>query len=217
VTIILATMLALGLRVFILTRPGLLTGITEYDDGVYLGGAIRLTQGLLPYRDYAFVQPPGILLLMTPVALVGRIFSATAALGLVRVLTVCASTACVPLVGRLTRYRGTAATVVACGFLAVYPDDVWTGRTLLLEPWMNLLCLLAVNAAFSRGRLTGPGRLALAGAVLGFAGTVKVWAAAPAAVLLAACLLTRKQRPKAQGGSGPPPQAARSAGSSPPE
>jgi hypothetical protein len=191
----LATALALGLRLFILTRPGLLTGVTEYDDGVYLGGAIRLTEGVLPYRDFAFVQPPGILLLMAPVALVGRIFSTTAALGLARVLTVCASTACVPLVGHLTRYRGTVATVVACGFLAVYPDDVWTGRTLLLEPWMNLCCLLAVNAAFSRGRLTGPGRLAVAGAVLGFAGTVKFWAAAPAAVLLMACLITRKQEP----------------------
>jgi alpha-1,2-mannosyltransferase len=195
VTVILATALALGLRVFVLTRPGLLTGVTEYDDGVYLGGAIRLTEGALPYRDFAFVQPPGILLLMTPVALVGRIFSSAAALGLARILTVCASTACVPLAGHLTRYRGTVATVVTCGFLAVYPDDVWTGRTLLLEPWMNLCCLLAVNAAFSRGRLTGPGRLAVAGAMLGLAGTVKFWAAAPAAVLLVTCLITRKQRP----------------------
>jgi hypothetical protein len=101
----------------------------------------------------------------------------------------------VPLAGNLVRDRGTVATAVTCGFLAVYPDDVWTGRTLLLEPWMNLCCLLAVNAAFSRGRLAGPGRLAWAGVALGFAATVKFWAAAPAVVLLAACLITRRQRP----------------------
>jgi alpha-1,2-mannosyltransferase len=195
VTVMLATALAVGLRLFILTRRGLLTGVTEYDDGVYLAAAIRLTEGALPYRDFAFVQPPGILLLMAPVALVGRLTSTAAALGLARVLTVCASTACVPLAGNLMRYRGTVATAVTCGFLAVYPDDVWTGRTLLLEPWMNLCCLLAVNAAFSRGRLCRPGRLAWAGTALGFAGTVKFWAAAPAAVLLAACLITRKQWP----------------------
>jgi alpha-1,2-mannosyltransferase len=195
VTVILATLLAFALRLFILTRPGLLTGVTEYDDGVYLGAAIRLTQGALPYRDYAFVQPPGILLLMVPVALIGRIFSTAAAMGVARVLTVCASTACVPLAGNLMRYRGIAATAVTCGFLAVYPDDVFTARTLLLEPWMNLCCLIAVNAAFSRGRLAGPSRLAWAGVALGFATAVKFWAAVPAAVLLVLCLIVRGREP----------------------
>ena len=40
-----------------------------------------------------------------------------------------------------------------------------------------------------------PGRLAWAGLALGFAATVKFWAAVPAVVLLAACLITRTQRP----------------------
>jgi alpha-1,2-mannosyltransferase len=195
VTVILATVLAFGLRLFVLTRPGLLTGVTEYDDGVYLGAAIRLTEGALPYRDYAFVQPPGILLLTVPVAVIGRIFSTAAALGVARVLTVCASTACVLLAGNLMRYRGIAATAVTCGFLAVYPDDVFTARTLLLEPWMNLCCLIAVNVAFRRGRLAGPGRLAWAGVALGFAVAVKYWAVVPAVVLFALCLISRKQSP----------------------
>src|SRR6476659_9593358 len=51
VAILLLTVLALGIRLFTLTRTGFLTGVAEYDDGVYLGGAIRLTQGALPYRD----------------------------------------------------------------------------------------------------------------------------------------------------------------------
>ena len=29
-----------------------------YDDGVYLGAATRLVHGVLPYRDFDFVQPP---------------------------------------------------------------------------------------------------------------------------------------------------------------
>jgi len=187
-----ATLVALGVRLFTLSRPGFLTTPTEYDDGVYLGAAIRMTQGIMPYHDFAFVQPPGILLLMTPAALFARVTSTAAGLALARVLTVLASTACVPLAGNLVRYRGTLATALICGILAIYPADIATAHTLLLEPWMNLLCLLGANAAFSRGRLAArPGRLAWAGIAIGFASVVKFWAMAPAAVLLAVCLLVR--------------------------
>jgi hypothetical protein len=197
--IVLATALALGLRLFTLTRPGFLTGVSEYDDGVYLGAAIRLTQGALPYRDFAFVQPPGMLLLMTPAALVARLTTTTAAIAFTRVLTVLASTACVPLAGHLVRYRGALVTAVTCGILAVYPDDIAAAHTLLLEPWMNLCCLLAANAAFRRGRLARPDRLAWAGAALGVAGAVKFWAAVPALIMLAACLIVADQRARRTG------------------
>jgi hypothetical protein len=197
--IIVATALALALRLFTLTRSGFLTGVSEYDDGVYLGAAIRLTQGALPYRDFAFVQPPGMLLLMTPAALVARLTSTTAAIAFARVLTVLASTACVPLAGNLVRHRGALVTAVTCGILAVYPDDIAAAHTLLLEPWMNLCCLLAANAAFRRGSITRPGGLAWAGAALGVAGAVKFWAAVPAVVLLAVCLIVTGPRARRAG------------------
>src|SRR5262249_37070821 len=154
----------------------------EYDDGVYLGAAIRLTQGIMPYKDFAFVQPPGILLLMTPVAAVAQIFTTVKALALARILTALASTACVPLAGNLVRHKGRAVTLVTCGLLAICPCDIATAHTLLLEPWMNLFCLLAANAAFRRGTLASPRWLVWAGLAFGFAATIKFWAAAPAAV-----------------------------------
>lgn len=190
--IVLATVVALAIRLFTLSRPGFLTSPTEYDDGVYLGAAIRLTQGVLPYHDFAFVQPPGILLLMSPVALIARATSTAAGLAVARVLTVLASTACIPLAGNLVRYRGTIATALTCGILAIYPADIASAHTLLLEPWMNLLCLLGANAAFSRGRLAPrTSRLVWAGIAIGFASVVKFWAMAPAAILLAVVLLDR--------------------------
>jgi alpha-1,2-mannosyltransferase len=188
--ILAATGLALGLRLFILSRPLFLTGVTEYDDGVYLGGAIRLISGSVPYHEYAFVQPPGILLLMAPVAVIAKVSTATHAMAVARLLTVLASAACVPLVGHLVRYRGVFVTLVSCGILAVYPDDITTAHTLILEPWMNLLLLIGVCAAFRRGRLTSPRRLFWAGVAIGFAGAVKYWAVLPALVLLAVCLAT---------------------------
>ncbi|MGC2006825.1 hypothetical protein, partial [Trebonia sp.] len=185
-----ATLLALAIRLYTLTRPGYLTGVTEYDDGVYLGGAIRLLQGSLPYHDFAFVQPPGILLLMAPVAVLGKVSATTHAMAAARLLTVLASTACVPLAGSLVRYRGVLVTLVTCGLLAIYPDDIATAHTLILEPWLNLFCLLGVCIAFRRGRLASSRRLVWAGVAIGFAGTVKYWAALPAVLLLAVCLLT---------------------------
>jgi alpha-1,2-mannosyltransferase len=188
--ILVATGLSLGLRLFMLSRPLFLTGVTEYDDGVYLGGAIRLISGSVPYHEYAFVQPPGILLLMAPVALIAKVSTATHAMAAARLLTVLASAACVPLVRHLVRYRGVFVTLVSCGILAVYPDDITTAHTLILEPWMNLLLLGGVCAAFRRGRLTSPQRLFWAGVAIGFAGAVKYWAALPALALLAVCLVT---------------------------
>ena len=190
--ILIATVLALALRLFLVTRAGFLTsGTVEYDDGVYLGAALRLLHGALPYKDYAFVQPPGIVVVALPGALIGSLTSQATGLAAARILSVLASTACVPLAGRLVRHRGALACVVTAGLLAVYPADVLSGRTLLLEPWMNLACLLAVNAAFREGRLTSPRWLAWAGVAFGFGVAIKFWAAVPAAVLLAACLVAR--------------------------
>jgi len=190
--ILIATALGLALRLFLVTRPGFLTsGNVEYDDGVYLGAALRLLHGALPYKDYAFVQPPGIVVVALPGALIGSLTSQATGLAAARVLSVLASTACIPLAGRLVRYRGPIACAATAGLLAVYPADVLSGRTLLLEPWMNLVCLLAANAAFRDGRLKSPGWLAWAGVAFGCGVAIKIWAAVPAAVLLAVCLITR--------------------------
>ena len=64
-------LLSLGLSLWQLTQPGY---IDFYDSGVYFAAAFHLIAGALPYRDFTFVQPPGIVLLLSPVALVGRIF-----------------------------------------------------------------------------------------------------------------------------------------------
>lgn len=186
-----ATGLALAIRLYLLSRLRYLTGITEYDDGVYLGGAVSLLSGILPYHGFAFVQPPGILLLMAPVALLVKVSAITTAMAAARLLTVLASSACVTLVGALVRHRGTGVTLVACGTLAVYPDDIITAHTLLLEPWMNVFVLAGACLAFRDGLLASPRRLPWAGVLFGLAGAVKYWAALPALVLLAMCLVTR--------------------------
>ena len=191
--IIAATLLALALRFYQFSRPGYLLGVTEYDDGPYFGSALRLIHGLVPYRDFQVIQPPGITLLMLPAALLSKVTSTDSALVAGRILTALAGTASVVLVGRLVRHRGVTATVLACGITAVFPDAVAAAHTVLVEPWLVLFCLLGANAAFDGDRLTtSPRRLAWAGAAFGFAGVVETWAIFPVIGLL--ILLLRRPR-----------------------
>jgi hypothetical protein len=183
------TLVALGLRAYQLSTPGYLLGITEYDDGSYFGSAVHLVHGILPYRDFVFVQPPGITLLMTPVALLAKATGTIWAMAIGRILTMLASAAGVLLLGLLVRHRGLPTTILACGLLAVYPDAVTTARTVLLEPWLVLFCLAGALAVFDRDRVTdNRRRLVLGGLALGFAGAIEAWAILPAVVILALCL-----------------------------
>jgi hypothetical protein len=118
------------LRLFQLSRPGYLSGFTQYDDGVYFGNALRLVHGAIAYRDFAMVQPPGSRLLMAPVALAAEVFGTAWGLGAARLLTALADTANVVLIGLLVRRRGALAAGLACGGYAVYPAAPVASQTL---------------------------------------------------------------------------------------
>ncbi len=178
--IVLATVLALALRIFQLSRPGHLIGFTQYDDGVYFGNALRLVNGAVPYRDFAMVQPPGSMLLMAPVALLAKVFGSVWGLAAARILTIAADAANVALIGLLVRNRGSLAVGLACGGYAVYPAALNASQSLFLEPWLNLFCLLGALLVFESSPQASPRRLAWGGAFFGFAAAIKIWAFAPA-------------------------------------
>ena len=183
--ITLTTALALFLRLWQLTKHGYLLGPTEYDDGVYFGSALRLIHGAVPYKDFVTVQPPGVMLLMTPAALFAGPVGTAKALFIGRVLTACAGAAGVTLTGLLIRHRGALAVAVAGGFLAVYPDGVYAAHTVLIEPWLVLFCLAGALAVLDGDHLASSGRrLAAGGVAFGFGGVCKAWAIFPVVVLL---------------------------------
>ncbi len=184
VIIAVITLLAFGLRLYQLGRPGYLLSVTEYDDGPYFGSAVRLVNGAIPYRDFLLVQPPGITLLMTPSALLGKLVGTDWAIASGRLLTVIAGTASVTLGGLLARHRGVFAVLVACGLPAVFPDSIQAAHTVLVEPWLALFCLAGALAVFHGDRLTeSRRRLVWGGIAFGFAGAVEVWAIFPLAVI----------------------------------
>jgi hypothetical protein len=195
VYVVIAVAAAAGalLRLYQLTRPGYLLGVTEYDDGVQFGDAVRLVGGVIPYRDFVVMQPPGSVLLMAPVALLAKVTGTAWGLGIARLLTAAADIACIVLLGLLVRHRGPLAAGIACGVYAVYPDALVAAHTFLLEPWLNLFCLLAALQIFEGDQISDkPRRLGWGGVLFGVAAAVKIWAVVPLAVM--AVLVARRPR-----------------------
>jgi alpha-1,2-mannosyltransferase len=194
ISLIIGSITAAGLllRFYQLSKPGYLLGVTQYDDGVLFGNVVRLLQGVIPYRDFVMVQPPGSMLIMAPVALLAKATGTAWGLAVARLLTACADAACIVLLGLLVRHRGALAVTVACGSYAIYPGALMASETFLLEPWLNLFCLVAALLIFDKDRFADGWRLALGGSALGFAVAVKLWAAVP--LLVAGLLLVSKPR-----------------------
>src|SRR5687768_5367329 len=59
---------AFAARLIPLLRGGGLHAMGNYDDGVHYAAAMGLVHGLLPYRDFLLLHPPGLPLLLTPFA-----------------------------------------------------------------------------------------------------------------------------------------------------
>ena len=186
---------AAGLAIYQLSRPGLLFGVSEYDDGAYFGSAVRLANGAMPYRDFVLVHPPGFELLASPLALLSRLIGTRDALAAIRLFMPLVAAANVVLVGALVSHRGRLATLVAAGIMAVFPAEVIATHTVLLEPLLDVFCLLGAVLVFDRGRFAASRvRLLAGGAAFGFAGAIKVWAIIPMLVVAIVCLPVVRNR-----------------------
>jgi Glycosyltransferase family 87 len=196
---LLSGLVGLGICVYQLTLPHALAGVHGYtgygyDDGVYLATAVRLVHGVLPYRDYAFVHPPGIALLMTPAALVGRVVGTRDAMALARCLTALVVGINAGLAAWVVRSRGNGAMLVSGFALACFPLARIADHTLMLEPYLLFFCLAGACLMFDQaGALAGSRRLLLAGMLFGFAGAIKLFAIFPVVVALCVCVRSSRR------------------------
>jgi len=184
-------LLSLGLSLSQLATPEILS---SYDTGVYLAAAIHFISGVMPYRDFTFVQPPGIVLLMTPAAVFGRIFGTHDAFELVRVIGALFTALNVSLLAWIVRRRGTVAMVIAGVGLALSPVAFWVSSSLTLEPFCIFFVLVGTAIVFARDDEDATAKyLAVAGVFFGIAGAVKLWAVFPF-IALVICLTPRYRK-----------------------
>ncbi|MDR3664964.1 MAG: hypothetical protein P4L86_32025 [Mycobacterium sp.] len=186
-------LLAACLGVYVLAQPFALAGIhgsaasgLGYDDGILLGSAIRLIHGDLPYLSFLFLHPPGISVLMSPVAAFGVAAGSSSALILARVLTLFVAIANAVLVALAVRRRGPVASATAGVLFALFPLAINATHTLMLAPFTLLFCLIGTVLLVGTGEIATPRRVLLAGLAFGFACTVDL---AAVSVALAAVVV----------------------------
>lgn len=187
-------LVALALGGYELSLPHVLFGVTGYDDGVWFGSAVALAHGVLPYRDYAFVAPPGIAELLWPIGLLSRVTGTDTAFAVARLVTAAVVGLEAFLAAWALRHRGVVASQVAGFALVLAPSALAADYSVMLEPYLNACCLLGIVLALPGGRFAGPRRLVAAGVAFGVAGAVKPWAIVPAAVLALVALPEVRRR-----------------------
>ncbi len=130
------------LRAFPLIQAGPFGYPVDYDEGVYFASSSLLLRGALPYRDFAFVHPPGGLYCLLPAAWLGVVRDPAFGFAIARWLGVIAGTANVLLLGRVAmRAAGPACAIAAALVYATHPAAVSVERGPFLEPLLNLFCL----------------------------------------------------------------------------
>ncbi|MBA8795004.1 hypothetical protein FHX74_002632 [Friedmanniella endophytica] len=215
-----ASAVAVGVLAFlvrlvpVLRGPGGLTGVYAYDDGVHFGAALALVQGRLPYRDLLFLQPPGIVLALSPFGWLAQAVGDREAFVWARLTWMLLGALIAAGVCLLLRRAGTPAALAGGAFYAVYWPSVVSEWTTMLEGLANVFVVAALllagvgRPADRRAGLPGPATALLAGVCLGICTAVKIWGVLFVLVLVGSLVL----RARAARGAGADPGAGRHAG-----
>lgn len=178
--------LAFALRLRFALNGGGLLGIGTYDDGVHFSAAAALVHGRLPYRDFLFLQPPGILLVLAPFAWLGGIIGDAHAFEAARLAFMAIGGANAALVALCLRRYGAGAALIGGAFYAAFPPAIYAEHTTILEPLgtLGLLVALLLFTAPPLALAGTRGAAILGGIALGGAVGVKIWYIVPALIVV---------------------------------
>ncbi|MGH9020474.1 MAG: hypothetical protein ACRDV0_05585, partial [Acidimicrobiales bacterium] len=117
----------------------------NYDTGVYFGATLHTWNGVFPYRDFIFVQPPGITLALAPAAFLQFAIGSGAGIETARVLTLVVVVANVSMVAYVLRRWGVVAQATGGLLMAAWPQLVALDWPITMDPFLVLFCLLALE------------------------------------------------------------------------
>jgi len=167
---------------------GAVSATSDYDEGVYASAGKALSNGILPYKDFTFLHPPGLPAVLAGInTVLGPLDSFLAA----RVILAAAGAATAGMVfvaGR--QVCGRFAGVIAGALYATFPAAVVSDGRILLEPLQNLFAIAGSVVFFAR-----PGRRTaiLAGILFGAAVSVKLTGVVYVAALTIGVVVDRRR------------------------
>jgi alpha-1,2-mannosyltransferase len=158
-------------------HSGGLHALLGYDEGVYFGASTSFVSGLMPYRDFVLVHPPGSVVLLSPFALLGKLTTDSTGWVTARIFVMLLGAFNAAVVFVIARRISLVAAVVAGGLYAVRAPVVHVERTTMLEAFVLMAIVVALWALRTPQESTW--RLALAGAFLGLGAATKLWGLVP--------------------------------------
>jgi hypothetical protein len=122
---------------------GVLGWAVDFDEGVYLSASAMLWKGLVPWRDFVFVHPPAVPVLLSFAT--AWDVTASRSLELARWGVSAVGALNVLLAALLVRrHAGFVGACVTAGLLMVWPESVLCDRGVHLEPFLTAACLLSM-------------------------------------------------------------------------
>lgn len=183
-------LVASGVALWQLTLPEFLS---FYDTGVYVGAAIHFVNGTIPYAHFTFVEPPGIVVILSPIAVLGHFIGSSGVLATARALSVVVSGINVAALAWLVRAHGWIAMVGAGLALSTLPVSAYVDSGVKLDLYCVFFVLLSALTIFggtSEIHQVSRRRTLAAGMLMGAALLVKFIAFFP---LIAAILLVARR------------------------
>ena len=181
-------LLAFVVRAVPVFRGAGLYGNLGYDDGVYFASTVALVHGVLPYRDFLLLHPPGIALLLAPFALLGSATDPATGFAAARLAFLALGAINAGLVtlvaGRYGRRAALAERGPVRGLVRREPAEL---STILIGPQTALLLITVLVLMW--GRPLRPRRAAVAGIALGLMVAIQVWGVVPVVIIAGAVAL----------------------------
>ena len=151
--------------------------MNSYDGSVCYAAAAGLAHGLLPYRDFLFLHPPGIVVALVPFVSLGRVIGDPSGIEVATLAWFGIGALNAVLVSTILRPLGVVAALIGGLFYAVFYPAVFIERSPLLEAPAATVTLVAL-LLLTRTPKVGPiaSRVVLlAGALLGVSAGFKIW------------------------------------------
>lgn len=170
----------------IYARSGSVFDGAGYDPSVYYAAADALAHGRLPYRDFTLLHPPLLPLILTPIAVIGRLTTDRAGFEIASGLSILVGSWNAVLVTAIARRMGAGRSAALVGGL-LYALTVLSARDEIsprLEDFGNFFVLLALWCYVVSARSPSRRVAILTGVALAAAASVKLWYALPLVLVL---------------------------------